>query len=135
MGSSEQQFTNVSYVVYTHVCINTCMSIATCVYMHNTSMLCPYLGLFLGCSSTFRQQNRRWVSSWNVASSVQITSLKPLCASCRYCLAHSSLFLLFSSLMSWQDALPRNVHPRVLRHHRIVVNDRLYPLLFKSMCS
>ena len=79
----------------------------------------------------FLQQKRLWVSSWMLHSSLQITSRNPSAASLSFFLAHSSLFVLLASLMSWQYELPRNVHPRAGRHLKIVARDREWPRLFK----
>jgi hypothetical protein len=41
----------------------------------------------------------------------------------RCCLVQSSLFCLLASRISWQYALPRNVHPSDVRHLKIVRSD------------
>ena len=67
----------------------------TRIYMY--MYMYTYLGLGLGAWPTFRQQNLRCVSSWTVASSVQMISSK-LSSLC--CSLHCRRFTLFSSLIS-----------------------------------
>ena len=59
------------------------------------NVTCTHLGLWLGRSPRFRQQNRRCVSSCIDVSSVHTTSAKPPSASCRYSLAKAKRFSLF----------------------------------------
>ena len=64
-------------------------------HKHNFKITCTfqmYLGLGLGDSPFLRQQKRRWVWSWIVHSSVQITLSNPSTDSDKYCWAHSSRF-------------------------------------------
>lgn len=98
-------------------------------------LVVTYLGLLLGGSPFFLQQNLLWVSSWTVVSSVQTTSSKllPMLS-----LAQHSRFSLLACLMSWQYALPLNVQPRVVLHRRIVLRDRVNPFpcsMWKSWCA
>ena len=52
-----------------------------------------------------------------------------------FSLVHASLFSLLMSLMSWQYALPRKIHPKDDQHRRIVAKEILYPLLSNRECN
>jgi len=93
---------------------------------------CVYRGLFLGGSPSLQQHRRLCVSSWTLHSSVKITlaKLSLLCSR-----AKSSLFCLLTSRMSWQYALPLNVHPNDVLQRRMVRRFRVYPMLVNRTCS
>ena len=86
---------------------------------------CLGLGLGFGRCPCFLQQNLLWFSSCTVHSSVHKTFSK---SSSRYWWAHSNLFCLLASLISWQYALPRNVHPSAVLHRKMVLKDMSIPL-------
>jgi len=72
-----------------------------------TFTACLGIGLFLGASLTYLQQNRRWVWSWIVRH-----FQSPICVFNRP---------LFTTRISWQYAEPLKVQPNLLWHLRIVL--------------
>ena len=121
---------------------STC-KILTAVYMYASTVLhtmneknaSNYLGLFLGFSPFFRQQNLLWVSSCTEHSSVQMTSRNPSFASSLYFCAHLSHFSLFASLIIWQYEAPLDVHPRSDLQRSMVLFEILYPRVVNRWCN
>ena len=98
-------------------------------------MLQTDLGLGLGGSPVFLQQKRRWLSNWIEVSSVNITSKKPVSASCTYCVAQARRFALFSCRIIWQYALPLTVHPSLVLHRNVVLRESVCPASPKAFFS
>ena len=114
-----QYSTHVLYTVAVH------KSLYLYVHVHYKNM---YLGLFLGGSPLFRQQNRRWLSISMDVSSENITSKYLVSASCKYFVAHSSRFPLFASRIIWQYALLLTVHPNDCLQRSTELCDSVNPL-------
>ena len=91
-----------------------------------------HLGFGLGACPFFLHAKRRCDSIWIVHSSVQRTSWN---VSFKWSRANCRRLALFASLISWQYALPRNVHPRDSLHRKMVLRLMLYPALTSSSCS
>ena len=100
-------------------------------------VLLAYLGLCLGGSPRFLQQKRLCVSSWTEHLSVHTTSSNSVTdiASSTYFSAKAKRFALLASRISWQYALPLNVHPSDFRQQRTVNLLILYPREISSWWS